>query len=102
MQSPLTLEDLQTLLKHTGDRPEGDWLQPMLERGLLAKAPTGFCMGEAGRDKLVELVAVGKAFEADIVDQMTQDELAETKRALRCLIRLSGDDFPILWRSPAR
>ena len=102
VQSSATLEDLNTLLEHTGDAPVGEWLESMIERDLVSKAPTGYRMGPAGRDKLIEVLAVGKAFEADIVERMTQDELVETKRAMRRLISLSGDEFPLVWRSSAK
>lgn len=98
VQSPATLQDLNMLLSHTGDAPGGEWLQSMMDRDLVAIAPTGYRMGGAGRAKLIEVLAAGKAFESDIVDRMTQDELAETKRALRRVIRLSGDDFPLVFR----
>ncbi|HVR89842.1 MAG TPA: flavin reductase family protein [Novosphingobium sp.] len=102
MQSPASLQDIQTLLEHTGDAPSGDWLQSMVDRDLIAPISTGYGLGGAGRDKLIEVLAVGKAFEADIVGQMTQDELVETKRLLRHLIKLSGDDVPIILRDHDR
>ena len=94
MQSPASLRGIQTLLEHTGEAPSGDWLASMVDRDLIAPVPTGYRIGTAGRNMLIEVLAVGKAFEAAIVDRMTQDELGETKRVLRRLIKLSDDDVP--------
>ena len=101
MQSPATLHGIETLLEHTGDAPSGDWLASMVDRDLIVPVPSGYRMGGAGRDKLIEVLAAGKAYEADVVDRMTQDELAETKRVLRRLINLSGDDLPFVGVAPA-
>ena len=99
VQPSATRQDLDMLLKHTGDAPVGEWLESMIERDLIKNTSSGYRMGSAGRDKLLEVLAVGKSSETDIVERMTQDELVETKRALRRLISLSGDDFPLVWRS---
>ena len=52
-------------------------------------------MAAAGRAKLIEVLAVGRAFEADVAEGLTRGELAEVRRLLRRIIDLTGPSTPI-------
>ncbi len=98
MESPLTARDIISRLAHTGHAPDDAVLDNMVVRQFLAREGDGFVLADAGRALVVETLAYGKAFEADLTEDFTPGELAETKRVLRRIIELSGSDVPIVWR----
>jgi len=105
MESPLTEDEIRQRLRHTGHAPSPNQLDEMegknLIRQLAADGRERFDLGEEGRKLFVETLAYGKALEADLADHFTPAELAETKRVLRRIIELSGNDVPINWRESA-
>jgi 3-hydroxy-9,10-secoandrosta-1,3,5(10)-triene-9,17-dione monooxygenase reductase component len=100
MEAPLTRDAIGQRLSHTGHAPAPRALEYMVRKKLLQRVPGGFDLAEAGRELFVETLAYGKAFEADLANHFTAAELAETKRVLRRIIELSGEDVPIGWRGP--
>lgn len=99
MEAPLDAEALVARLSHTGHAPGRDGLAAMTEQGLIADAAGGYALTDAGRDRLIETLAFGKAMEADLADHFTAAELAETKAVLRRIIDVTGGDVPLGWRS---
>ncbi|MFZ1741586.1 MAG: flavin reductase family protein [Pontixanthobacter sp.] len=99
MELSLTGEEIVSRLSHTGHDPSIDALQCMVRRGLIKGKDGIFELADKGRKHFVETLAFGKSFEADLADHFTAGELAETKRVLRKIIELTGDDVPIGWRA---
>jgi 3-hydroxy-9,10-secoandrosta-1,3,5(10)-triene-9,17-dione monooxygenase reductase component len=99
MDASLSGEDILSRLSHTGHAPSIDALQSMVPKGLLISKNSHFELADEGRKQFVETLAFGKSFEADLADHFTAGELAETKRVLRRIIELTGEDVPIGWRS---
>lgn len=89
-QSPATAAAIRDMLRHTGQAPDDAKLEAMVERGLLACRDGVFELENAGRVKLIELLAVSKAFEDDITETFTRGELGEAKRLLRLLIDVAS------------
>jgi len=101
MEAPLGQQELGTRLVHTGHAPSKRLLDLMTRKGLLVETDDRYDLGEKGRELFVETLAFGKGLEADLANHFTQAELAETKRVLRRLIELTGQDVPIGWRDPS-
>ncbi|MEP2235901.1 MAG: flavin reductase [Alteripontixanthobacter sp.] len=98
MEAPLAGDALTRRLAHTGHAPGNDLLADMAAKDLVAAGQDGFDLAEKGRKLFVETLAFGKAMEADLADHFTPAEIAETKRMLRRIIELTGEDVPIGWR----
>ncbi|PQM26532.1 peptidase [Sphingopyxis lindanitolerans] len=98
MDRPLAADAIAARLAHTGHAPDAAALAAMVAKGLLVEGGEGWELTEAGRERLVETLAIGQAFEADLADHFTAAELAETKAVLRRIIELTGADVPIGWR----
>ena len=86
---------------HTGHAPDDSLLADMAAKGLVSDDGEGYDLAEDGRKLFVETLAFGKALEADLADHFSEGEIAETKRVLRRIIELTGDEVPINWRNPA-
>lgn len=99
MEAPLSRDEISTRLAHTGHAPSPRLLDLMTRKKLIAEtADAKFDLAKEGRKLFVETLAFGKALEDDLTDHFTAAELAETKRVLRRIIELSGEDVPIDWR----
>jgi len=98
MEAPLGKEDIGTQLAHTGYAPSPRLLDLMTRKGLIVEKDDLFELAPKGRELFVETLAFGKALEADLANHFTAAELAETKRVLRHIIELTGEDVPIDWR----
>jgi 3-hydroxy-9,10-secoandrosta-1,3,5(10)-triene-9,17-dione monooxygenase reductase component len=101
MEAPLSADAVAERLSHTGHAPDGSLLADMAAKGLVSDDGKGYDLAEDGRKLFVETLAFGKALEADLADHFSEGEIAETKRVLRRIIELTGDDVPINWRDPA-
>ena len=99
MEPGLTRDALTARLSHTGHTPTEDGCAAMIVKGLIACDENQYVLTDAGRDRLIETLAFGKAMEADLADHFTAAELAETKSVLRRIIDLTGEDVPIGWRT---
>lgn len=98
MQKALGADSVRLVLEHTGLEPDHRQLADMVDRGLLLCRNGTFELADDGRGKLIELLAVGQAYEADLADGLTRGEMAELKQLLRRLIELTGKDVPLAWR----
>lgn len=98
MEAPLTSSAVAERLSHTGHAPDGNLLADMAAKGLVQANGEAYDLADAGRKLFVETLAFGKALEADLADHFSEGEIAETKRVLRRIIELTGDDVPIQWR----
>lgn len=99
MDSPLAASEVHRRLGHTGHAPDAATLEAMGAAGMIVEGRGGWTLTEAGRERLIETLAFGKALEADLADHFTPAELAETKAVLRRIIELTGEDVPIDWRA---
>ncbi|MEZ5696262.1 MAG: flavin reductase [Sphingomonadaceae bacterium] len=99
MESPLSASAIAERLGHTGHEPASDHFARLAEQGLITGTADGYDLAPAGRDVFVATLAFGKALEADLADHFTEAEIAETKRVLRRIIELTGEDVPIGWRN---
>lgn len=99
MEAPLAHGEIGQRLAHTGHIPSPRLLDRMTRNDLLKKSDDAFEIAEEGRKLFVETLAFGKALEADLANHITSAELAETKRVLRRIIDLTGEDVPIGWRA---
>lgn len=95
MDAPLPAAEIGKRIAHAGGAPPVELLERMVERGLLHEADGGFDMSEEGRRQFLEALSLGKAFEADLADHLSDGELAEAKRLLRRIIELTGEDGPL-------
>lgn len=98
MESPLSGGEIAARLAHTGHAPGDTTLGTLATMGLIELGAAGWVLTEAGRERLIETLAFGKALEEDLTDHFTPAELAETKAVLRRIIDLTGGDVPIAWR----
>lgn len=98
MEAPLGQQDLGTRLAHTGHAPSKRLLDLMTRKKLLIETDGTYDLDQKGRELFVETLAFGKSLEADLANHFTAAELAETKRVLRRIIELTGEDVPISWR----
>ncbi len=92
MDAPLGGEAIAARLSHTGRAPDASALADMVEAGLLVRRDDGYDLGDEGRSRFLEALAVGKAFEADLADHFSEAELAAAKGVLRRIIDLTDDD----------
>ncbi|MXO91443.1 flavin reductase [Pontixanthobacter aquaemixtae] len=90
MEAPLSGEAIAERLPHTGHK-DGNLLASMESKGLICAGSDGYDLADSGRKLFVEMLAFGKALEADLADHFTEGEIAETKRVLRRIIELTGE-----------
>lgn len=98
MRKSATAAEIGRLLEHSDHAPRPETLAKMIATGLLIDSDGAVALSGQGRAKLIEVLAVSQAFEADIADQMSRGELAEVRRLLRRIIDLTGSGVPIAWR----
>lgn len=98
MEAPLGHADIVQRLSHTGHVPSAELLQQMTASNLLSEADSMFEVAQKGRALFIETLAFGKAMEADLANHFTAAELSDTKRVLRRIVELTGEDVPIDWR----
>lgn len=98
MEAPLDQAAIGQRLAHTGHSPSPRLLDVMTRKKLLTESDGKFDLADDGRKLFVETLAFGKAMEADLANHFTPAELAETKRILRRIIELTGENVPIDWR----
>jgi len=98
MNAPASAAEIAARLDHTGFVADPEMLDAMAERGLLSRDADGYSPAPTGRTFLVEILAVAKAGEDDLVDHFTAAEIADTKRVLKKIIDLTGTDVPQLWQ----
>ena len=102
MNAPATAREIAKRLEHTGFIVEEKQLDAMVGCGLLMKTAGQFDLAKTGRNYLVAVLAVAKAFEDDLLDHFTSGEIADVKNFLKKLIDLTGRDVPPLWRDADR
>lgn len=100
MESPLVQKEIAQRLAHTGHVPSARLLDQMARDNLISAAQDAFEIADGGRKLFIETLAFGKALEADLANHFTAAELSDTKRVLRRIIDLTGQDVPIGWRKP--
>lgn len=98
MEAPLGQQELGSRLVHTGHAPSTRLLDLMTRKKLIVETDGQYDLAKAGQELFVETLAFGKAMEAGLANHFTPAELAETKRVLRRIVELSGEDVPIGWR----
>lgn len=101
MNAPLMEEDLIARLKHTGHAPTHDTVESMIEDKLLKRSDQGLILTERARQMFIATLSETKAFEDDLLDHFTPGEISVTKRVLKRIIKLTGDDSPAIWDSPS-
>ena len=97
MNAPATAADITDRLAHTGFEADQAALEQMAARDLLVQTNGEFDLSDKGRSHLIETLSVAKAFEDDLTDHFTATEIADTKRVLKKLIDLTGQDVPDLF-----
>jgi 3-hydroxy-9,10-secoandrosta-1,3,5(10)-triene-9,17-dione monooxygenase reductase component len=98
MRTSATASEIQGMLAHSEHAPSENTLARMIADGHCTMVGEAYELTALGRNSLIEVLAVSKAFEADIADQMSRGELAEVRRLLRRIIDLTGPEVPIAWR----
>lgn len=98
MEAPLTHTEIGQRLAHTGHVPSPRLLDRMTRSDLLKSSKERFEVAKEGRKLFIETLAFGKAMEADLANHFTAAELSDTKRVLRRIVELTGEDVPIGWR----
>jgi len=91
IESPLSRDAIAQLLSHSGHAPAPQLLDQMAGNKLVRETDGKFELAEAGQNVFVETLAFGKALEADLADNFTAAELANTKQVLRRIIELTGE-----------
>lgn len=97
INSPVTLEYLQSALNHTGYAPDQEKLDAMVEKALLIEHEGSYSLSALARAHFLETLSVAKAYEDDLLEHFSTSEIAEGKRILKKIIRLTGDRIPPLW-----
>ena len=82
-------EEIARALEHTDHAPDDETLTQMVAEELVDEIDGTFELTAAGRSRFIEVLAVGRAFEADVADGLTRGELAEVRRLLRRVIELT-------------
>ena len=97
MGAPLSSEELIKRLAHTGHAPTTEMIAEMLDKGLLHEGKEGLILTPEAREIFISTLSVAKAFEDDLLDHLTPGEVADTKRVLKKIISLTGENIPNLW-----
>lgn len=97
INGPATLDYLQAALRHTGHDPDQAKLDAMVARNLLVEQDGAYGPSERAREDFLETLSAAKAYEDDLLEHFSASEIAESKRILKKIIQLSGDDIPPLW-----
>lgn len=95
---PVTLDHLQSTLRHTGYEPDQAKLDAMVASGLLIEQDGAYGPSELARDHFLETLSVAKAYEDDLLEHFSASEIAEGKRILKKVIELTGDNISALWQ----
>ena len=90
MRAAASADEIARALAHTDHAPDADTLTRMVETGLLTRSGDSFQLTSTGRARFIEVLAVGRAFEADVADGLTRGEMAEVRRLLRRIIELTA------------
>jgi 3-hydroxy-9,10-secoandrosta-1,3,5(10)-triene-9,17-dione monooxygenase reductase component len=92
----VTLDHLQSALQHTGHALDEPKLDAMVQRNLLILEDGAYTASDLARDHFLELLSVAKAYEDDLLEHFSASEIAEGKRILKKIIRLTGEAIPPL------
>ena len=97
MNAPLPAEELIARLQHTGHAPDDTEIANMISKGLIQDAEGALALTLSSRSIFISTLSVAKAVEDDLLDHFTPGEIADTKRILKKIIELTGDNIPSLW-----
>ena len=94
MIAPAQASEISNRLDRTGLAPGNAEFQSMLDNGLLQKNDDAFELSQTGRDNLIEILALVKSFEDDLMSHFTDSEIADAKLVLKKIIDLTVGDNP--------
>lgn len=95
---PLTSEQIVAYTAYIGAGIDGDLLQSLQARGLLAADKAGgWRLSPEGRDAMLHVLAAANAVDADIVEKLGPAEAASLRNALKRVILVSDPGLPKLW-----
>ncbi|MEW4467406.1 flavin reductase family protein [Parasphingorhabdus sp. JC815] len=97
MNAPLSTDELIARLTHTGHAPDYAAIEKMKNAALLEGENDALTLSGKAREIFISTLSVAKAFEDDLLDHFTPGEIADTKRILKKIIKLTGDNIPSLW-----
>lgn len=97
MNAPLSADELIIRLAHTGHAPDYTAIAQMRNAGLLDGENAALTLATSAREIFISTLSAAKAFEDDLLDHFSPGEIADTKRILKKIIKLTGDNIPSLW-----
>lgn len=93
MIAPASVSEVSHRLDRTGLAPSDTELQSMVDVGLLLSGDNQFELSQTGRENLIEILAVAKSFEDDLMSHFTDSEIADAKHVLKKIISLTSGDI---------
>lgn len=97
MNAPLSADELIARLSHTGHAPNHAVIEDMTSKELVQNTNGALALTPSARSIFISTLSAAKAFEDDLLDHFTPGEIADTKRILKKIIELTGDNIPSLW-----
>jgi len=94
VNSKVTTQFLRAALDHTGYAPDDEAIAAMVAKKLLTEKDGCYDVTDLGRDHFLETLSVAKDFEDKLLEHFSGQEIAEAKRILKKVIRLTGGDIP--------
>lgn len=96
---PLSLQELQLRLEHTGREPDHGTLRGMLDKGFATETADGtkFAITVKGRELYISLLAKSKAIEEELLDGFSDAEVSDVRNFLQRFIRKTDPGIPDFW-----
>jgi len=99
VREPMGDDELATHIGYTGAAADPRSLLSMVDRGLLLQAD-GYRLSPAGRDAILDVLASAKSAEAQLVQQLGEQDAASLRNLLKKCILASDPGLPALWTTP--
>lgn len=97
MSAPLSTDEVIARLSHTGHAPDYTAIAQMRGKGLLEGENDALALTASARQIFISTLSAAKAFEDDLLYHFSPGEIADTKRILKKVIKLTGENIPSLW-----
>lgn len=93
----ISVETLRDKLAHTGFAVDELLASDLLARDYVRVNDGKMQLTAAGRNIFIDVLSATKAFEDDLLNHLSTNEIAETRQVLKKLIRITSKDIPPLW-----
>lgn len=98
---PLSLQELQVRLEHTGHAPGFDVLSGLIDKGYVTETADGtrFSITVKGRELYLALLAHSKTIEEELLAGFSAAEISDVRSFLQRFIKRSDPGIPDFWRA---